>query len=197
VNLTTYFSNNWIALAPFAFSFSPSIVKILPNAVKNSGGDTIEIYGYGFGSDPSKVTVMIGGQAATFANPGLHKFVLFDSSRRQIFLTATDHVDVYDLSAQVFRNPIEPPPMSLHRMPPSGVLRSHPDRSQLIVANFGAQSVYLINPDGVANNGAKAPVGGVAGYLNSGPAMVAATSADTVFVGLSGEGTSTGGAMDA
>jgi len=31
-------------------------------------------------------------------------------------------------------------------------------------------------------------VGGVAGFLNSGPARVAATSAQTVFVGLSGEG---------
>jgi len=63
-----------------------------------------------------------------------------------------------------------------------------PDNSQLIVADFGAQSVYLINPDGAANNGSHVVVGGVAGYLNSGPSRVAATSAQSVFVGLSGEG---------
>jgi len=28
-----------------------------------------------------------------------------------------------------------------------------PDNTQLIVADFGAQNVYLINPDGGANNG--------------------------------------------
>lgn len=67
-----------------------------------------------------------------------------------------------------------------------------PDHTQLVVADFGAQSVYLINPDGAIANGAKIAVGGVAGYLNSGPSRVAATSAQTIFVGLSGEGSSTG-----
>lgn len=37
------------------------------------------------------------------------------------------------------------------------------------------------NPDGALANGAKVAVGGVAGYLNCGPARVAATSAQTVF----------------
>jgi DNA-binding beta-propeller fold protein YncE len=78
-------------------------------------------------------------------------------------------------------------------MPRSGGLALTPDGSQLIVADFGAQNVYLISPGGAANNGAQIPVRGVAGYTNSGPARVAATSASTVFVGLSGEGGSTGG----
>jgi hypothetical protein len=257
VNLTAYFSNNWIALGPAAFSFGPSIAEIIPNAGPNSGGSTIEIYGFGFGSDPGQVTVTIGGQAAnvksvdafpsvgaslgldasypfsleritvsapagtagkadvsvnspsgsatqtksfqflassqTFADPSLYKFVLYDPSRQFVFLTATDHVGVFDLSAQVFRNPLQPPP---NGPPPDAALRGltlTPDGSQLVVADFGAQSVYLINPDGVANNGVKVPVGGVAGYLNSGPAKVAATSAQSVFVGLSGEGNSSEG----
>jgi hypothetical protein len=63
-----------------------------------------------------------------------------------------------------------------------------PDNTQLVVADFGAQNVYLINPDGGVNNGSNVFVGGVAGYLNSGPSRVAATSAQSVFVGLSGEG---------
>ncbi len=257
VDLTAYFSGNWIALAPSSFSFAPSISKILPNTSRNAGGDTMEIYGYGFGSDPGKIAVTIGGQRATvqavaalpafatalsldptypfslerltvttppgaagkadvslsapagstsapngiqylsssqtFANPGLYKFLLYDSSRQLVYLSATDHVDSFDLSLQIFRTPLQPPP---NGPPPDAALRGlalTPDRSQLVVADFGAQSVYLINPDGATNNGAKVPVGGVAGYLNSGPARVAATSGASVFVGLSGEGSSNSG----
>ncbi|HWY09531.1 MAG TPA: IPT/TIG domain-containing protein [Candidatus Acidoferrales bacterium] len=124
----------------------------------------------------------------TYANPGLYKFILYDQGRQQLYLSATDHVDVFDLNTQVFRSPLAPPP---NGPPPNAGLRGMaltPDNTQLIVADFGAQNVYLINPDGGANNGSNVFVGGVAGYLNSGPSRVAATSAQSVFVGLSGEG---------
>lgn len=128
----------------------------------------------------------------TYANAGLHKFVIYDESRQHLYLSATDHVDVFDLNQQAFGSPIEPPP---NGPPPDADLRGlalTPDYSQLVVADFGAQSVYLINPDAAADNGTAVTVGGVAGFLNSGPARVAATSAETVFVSLSGEGSSTG-----
>ncbi len=256
VNLTAYFANGWLALAPSGFSYGPSIAQVLPNASAKSGGNTIYIYGYGFGGDAGKVTVTIGGQAGTvngvdalsasssglfldsaypfpleriaisapagspgpagvtvtapsgsstlsrsfqflassqiYAHPGLYKFVLYDALRQQVFLTATDHVDVFDLQNQVFRAAIQPPP---NGPPPNAALRGlalTPDHSQLVVADFGAQSIYLIDPDGAVANGAKVAVGGVAGYVNSGPSRVAATSAQTVFVGLSGEGSSIG-----
>jgi IPT/TIG domain-containing protein len=124
----------------------------------------------------------------TYANPSLYKFIVYDQGRQQLYLSATDHVDVFDLNAQVFRSPLAPPP---NGPPPNASLRGMaltPDNTQLIVADFGAQHVYLINPDGAANNGSSVLVGGVAGYLNSGPSRVAATSAQSVFVGLSGEG---------
>ena len=124
----------------------------------------------------------------TYANPSLYKFILYDQGRQQLYLSATDHVDVFDLTAQVFRSPLSPPP---NGPPPDAGLRGMaltPDNTQLIVADFGAQNVYLINPDGGGNNGSNVFVGGVAGYLNSGPSRVAATSAQSVFVGLSGEG---------
>jgi IPT/TIG domain len=250
--LIAYFSNGWIAAAPEAFSYGPTVQQILPNAGTSAGGDTIYLIGHGFGSSAGGITVKIGGQAATvqkvealpafaaalsldstypipleritlttpagsagkadialttpagstalpksfqylaarqtFANPSLYKFIVYDQSRQQLYLAATDHVDVFDLNAQVFRAPLEPPP---NGPPPDAGLRGMaltPDSSQLIVADFGAQSVYLINPDGAAYNGSRVSVGGVAGYLNSGPSRVAATSAQTVFVGLSGEG---------
>src|SRR6266478_1806374 len=51
VNVTAFFDNGWLALAPDAFSYGPQILQILPNAGSNSGGDLVQIYGYGFGSD--------------------------------------------------------------------------------------------------------------------------------------------------
>jgi IPT/TIG domain len=232
------------------------VQSILPNSASPSGGDTVVLYGYGFGSHPTQIKITIGGQAATvqkvealsnilatsaldaaypfslervtlaspagspgkadiavttpsgsitlpksfkylsssqtFSHPGLYKFILYDQQRQQLYVTATDHIDTFNLSTQVFGAPIGPPP---NGPPPDAALRGlalTPDGSQLIVADFGAQSVYLINPDGGANNGAKVPVGGVPGFLNSGPARVSATSAQTVFVGLSGEGTASG-----
>jgi IPT/TIG domain len=252
VNLMAYFSNGGLALAPDGFSYGPTILRVFPNAGASSGGDTIFILGYGFGSAAGNVTVKIGGQSGavqkvetlpsfsagmgldpaypfaleritvttppgtagkadislsatsgstmlaksfqylgssqTYPNPALYKFVLYDQPRQKIYLTATDHIDAFDLKASVFGSAMEPPP---NGPPPDAALRGlalTPDGSQLIVADFGAQSVYLINPDGGANNGATVPVGGVAGYLNSGPARVAATSAQTVFVGLTGDG---------
>jgi len=257
VNLTAYFSNGWIAVAPAAFSYGPAILQVFPDAGSQTGGDTLYLFGFGFGTSTGSLTVTIGGAAATvqkveslpsfasalsldasypfsleritvttppgspgkagisitapsgnttapksfqylsasatFPHSGSYKFLLNDDQRQQIYLSATDHVDVFDRTTQVFRSPIEPPP---NGPPPDAGLRGlalTPDRSQLIVADFGAQSVYLISPDGGANNGAQVPVGGVPGYANSGPARVAATSAATVFVGLSGEGGATGG----
>jgi len=61
VHATAYFGNGWLALAPDAFSYGPQILQILPNAGATSGGDSVQIYGYGFGSDAARITVKIGG----------------------------------------------------------------------------------------------------------------------------------------
>ena len=253
VNLTAYFQNGWLAIAPDAFSYGPQILRILPNAGSNAGGDLVQIYGYGFGSDPTKITVKIGGANAvvqkvenvttmaasigldasypfsleritlqappgasgktdvfvsaaagstmsaksfqflqgiqSYAKPAFFKFVLYDQKRQRIYLTNIDHVDGFDLQQNIFLAPLQPP----GGPPPNAGLRGlalTPDSGQLVVADFGAQSVYLLDP--VLGTGTTVPVGGVPGFTNSGPARVAATSTQTVFVGLSGEGGSTG-----
>ncbi len=253
VNLTAYFQNGWLAIAPDAFSYGPQILQLLPNAGMNTGGDSVQIYGYGFGSDPTKITATIGGanaavqkvesvtslaaslgldasypfslervtlqappgssgQADAFvstpagsttaagsfqflqsvqshAKSGLFKFLLYDRKRQRIYLTNIDHVDVFDFQQNAFLSPLLPP----GGPPPAAGLRGlalTPDGSQLIVADFGAQNVYLLDP--VAGTGTIVHVGGVPGFTNSGPARVASTSLQTVFVGLSGEGGSTG-----
>jgi hypothetical protein len=65
VNLAAYFPSGWIAIAPDAFSYGPQILKTLPNAGNNAGGDVVQIYGYGFGSDANRPAVTVGGTAAT------------------------------------------------------------------------------------------------------------------------------------
>jgi DNA-binding beta-propeller fold protein YncE len=250
VNLTAFFPGGWLALAPDAFSYGPQILEILPNAGAKIGDTAIQVYGYGFGSDPTQMAATIDGAAATiesivnvtsiapslgfdatypfslqcvtlstppgapgkadvtissaagtatakgsfqylqsvqvFAKAAVYRFLLYDRQRQWLYLSATDHVDVFDLHAGLFHStPLTPPGGA----PPSAALRGlslTPDGTQLVVADFGAQSLYLINPDSAAAS--RVAVGGVAGFLNSGPARVAATNTQTVFVGMSGEG---------
>lgn len=253
VNLTAYFENSWLALAPDAFSYGPQILQVLPNAGTSSGGDSMQIYGHGFGTDPTKINVTIGGAAATvknvenlttiapslaldasypfpieritlqmpagspgkadilisapsgsatcpkafqylqsvhsYAKPAFFKFLVYDQPRQRIYLSNIDHVDVFDLQQSLFVLLIEPPGGVL---PNAGLrgLALTPDGSQLIVADFGTQNVYLLDP--VKGTGTTVFVGGVSGFTSSGPARVAATRVQTVFVGLSGEGGSSG-----
>lgn len=189
INLTAYFANGWLGLAPLGFSYGPSIAQVLPNTGSQSGGSVVYLYGYGFGGDASKVAVSIAGQTSTvqkvdglpassgglavdssypfpleritlstpagspgtadisvttpsgsttlsrsfqflaspqnYANPGLYKFILYDASRQQVFLTATDHVAVPGLTlhptgALVYEPfldgppPSAPPAMGIH-----------------------------------------------------------------------------------
>src|SRR5229473_4304174 len=65
VNVASYFQNGWLAIAPDAFSYGPQILQLLPNAGASAGGDSVQIYGYGFGGDATKITVKIGGANAT------------------------------------------------------------------------------------------------------------------------------------
>ena len=252
-NVTAFFQNTWLALAPDAFSYGPQILQILPNAGMSAGGDTVQIYGYGFGSDPTSIAVQIGGTVATvqsvqsvsnivsslgidssypfpiecitlqtpagsageadvavtspagsatsskafqflqsvqsFPKSALYKFLLYDQQRQHVYLSATDHVDVFDLQQSAFVAPLALPggPTIFTDLRGMALI---PGASQLVVADFGDQSVYLINPD--TGSGSAIAVGGVSGFANSGPARVAATSTQAVFVGLSGEGGSSG-----
>ena len=253
VNLTSYFQNGWLAIAPDAFSYGPQILQLLPNAGVNTGGDSVQIYGYGFGSDATKITVKIGGANATVqkvesvtgiasslgldasypfslqritlqtpvgssgkadvfvsgpagsttaaksfqylqsvqvhSKAGFLRFLLYDQGRQHIYLTDLDHVDVFGLQQNTFLTALQPPGGPAPNIGLRGLALT-PDGSQLVVADFGAQNIYLLDP--VKGTGTTVPVGGIPGFTNSGPARVAATSTQTVFVGLSGEGGSSG-----
>ncbi len=247
-------ANHWLAIAPEAFSYGPKILRVLPDAGVSTGGDAVQITGYGFGSDPSGISVKIGGAnaivesvdsiaaitaeseldttypfpveritlqtppglagnadvvvtassgsataarsfqyvvaAQSYAKPGFFRFIQYDQKRQRVYLTNIDHADVFDLQLGTFVAPIQPP----GGPPPNAGWRGlsmTPDGSRLVIADFGAQSVYLLDPDTGA--GGATFVGGISGIANSGPSRVAATSTQTVFVSISAEGGSGGG----
>ena len=254
VNVSAFFPDGWSVIAPDAFSYGPQVLELLPNAGNKNGNEAISLYGYGFGADPGKVSVKIGGATATvqkieqvtsitsslgldatfpfplqrvtlltpagspgiadvvvvspdgtatlsrgfeylqseqvFAKPGLYKFLVYDQNRQHLYLSNIDHVDVFDLASSQFLSGLQPP----GGPPPNSGLRGLallPDSSQLVIADFGAQSIYVINPD--TSSGTISFVGGISGYVNSGPSRVAATSAKTVFIGMSAEGSAQNG----
>ena len=260
VNVAAYFPSGWFDVAPDGFSYGPRILKVLPNSGSNSGGDLVQIYGYGFGNSTSGVSVRIGGASAAvrqvqnvtqlaapvgldstyafplesitvqspsgtpgkadvvvtspagtasaplgfqylqsaqvFAKPALYKFILYDQRRQFVYLSATDHIDAFDLNAGAFKPALAvycPSKMLPGPCPNAGLrgMALTPDGSQLLVADFGSQNVYLLNPDSPGSV-SFVSVGGVPGFSASGPARVAPTSAQTVFVGMSGEGSSLG-----
>jgi len=249
VNVAAYFPSGWLALAPDGFSYGPQILQALPNAVSSLGGDIVQVYGYGFGSDANPPTVTIGGATATIqkienvaaiepslgldstypfplecitmktpfgtsgkadivvasangsaiasraieylqsvqvnANPGLYKFLLYDQGRQFIYLSADDKIDVFDLKAGAFKPgglPVYCPSRMLAGPCPDADLRGlalTPDGTQLVVADFGSQNIFLLDPD----------VPGMVSYVpvnapGFGPARVVATSTQTAFVSL-------------
>jgi hypothetical protein len=249
VNVAAYFPSGWLALAPDAFSYGPQILKTLPNAGNKTGGDAVQICGYGLGTDANRPNVTIGGVAASIqkienisalepslgldstypfslecvtlqtppgtpgnadivltssngtatashsfqylqsvqvnANPGLYKFLLYDQKRQFIYLSYDAGIDVFDLQAGSFKPgglPIYCPSRMLAGPCPDADVRGMaltPDGKQLLVADFGSQNIFLLNPDspGMVSY---VPVN-VPGF---GPARIAATNAQTAFVSL-------------
>jgi len=142
------------------------------------------------GSTTAKLSFQYLQSEQIFAKAGFYKFILYDQNRQRIYLSNIDGLDAFDLSSESFRSGILPP-----GGPPANALIRQAaltaDATQLVVADFGAQSIYLIDPDTASGSAVK--VGSVPGDANSGPVRVAATSAQTAFVGLAGY---SGGASD-
>jgi len=73
VNVLATFADNWLTMAPLAFSYGPEVEYFLPMGDAPSGGSQLTILGYGFGTESSQIRVSIGGSPAqvvgsSFAN---------------------------------------------------------------------------------------------------------------------------------
>jgi hypothetical protein len=119
-------------------------------------------------------------------------FVLYDSQRHWVYLSAGDHIDVFSADAAQFLTPITPPSVSGARKFLGLALT--PDKSKLLAANFADVSVAIIDPDNPSTSKAvQIPVN----VANSpGVADVIATSTGKVFVdGVSGTFSGCGGQL--
>jgi hypothetical protein len=89
----------------------------------------------------------------------------YDSTRKRVYLSAGNHVDVFDVASNSFVSPIALP--NLHGSSMAAGLTVTPDGSRLLVSNAGDSSIAVIDPDnpssGVAVNIPFVPVapGGV------------------------------------
>ena len=119
-------------------------------------------------------------------------YVLYDPQRHWVYLSAGDHIDVFNADTSQFLTPITPPSVSAARLIRGLALT--PDNSKLLAANFGDISVAIIDPDNPSSatavpipvNVANAP----------GVAAVVATSSGKVFVdGVSGTFSGCGGLL--
>ena len=137
------------------------------------------------GTATAKKAVQFLQDARTITRAGFFKFIAYDQGRKRVYVTATDRIEVFDTVSEQFLTALTPP----GGPPPSAALRGMgltADGAQLVVADFGARNLYLLNPD-VVGSGNTVSVRGVTGFPISGPARVAATSTGKVFVGMSVE----------
>ena len=144
-------------------SYPFSLERITLQTPASSSGKADVFLSTPAGSATSAKSFQFVQSIRSYAKPALFKFLLYDQVRQHIYLTNIDHVDVFDLQQNIFLGPLQPP----GGPPPNAGLRGlalTPDSSQLIVADFGAQSVYLLDP--VLGTGTTVPVGGVPGFTS-------------------------------
>jgi hypothetical protein len=118
-----------------------------------------------------------------YSSPDTLSFVLYDSQRHWVYLSAGDHIDVFSADTGQFLAPIVPPSISGTRRILGLALT--PDKSKLLAANFADISVAIINPD----NPSSSTVTRIPVNVGNAPGVadVVATSTGKVFVdGVSG-----------
>lgn len=224
----------------FTYGLIPFTSPVL--AAPSSGGVSLDLFGYGFGSDiGSSLQVQIGSASASiqknvlfpaeymfgypfpldhvrgsapagsfgaadvtitssagtgkipngfhfvqvsdYPSPDTLKFVLYDPHRSQLYLSATNHIDVFSLASHTFLTSITPPTLSGSALMLGLALT--PDGSSLLAANYADNSIAIINPDNPST--AKAvqvvPPGSTTGTL--GPTQLVVSSLNHVLVAVS------------
>jgi IPT/TIG domain len=121
-----------------------------------------------------------------YASPDTFTAVLLDPARKQLYLSAGDHVDVFSLSSNQFVAPIELSASGATKL--FAGLALTPDGSLLLAADIPDGSVAVVNPDSPTSSYVipiAAPTVGESGCTN-GPMYVAPTTNNQAFVMLGG-----------
>jgi hypothetical protein len=116
-----------------------------------------------------------------FPRAGEFRFVTYDAQRQRVYLTNTQQVEVFDLGTSTFLTPLTPPGGVVANSDLRQVVLT-PDRTQLVVADFGAQAVYFLNPDKPGSGTTVAIPLSLLTMPGNGPARLAVTSTGKVFV---------------
>lgn len=149
---------------------------------------------------PVDITIASAAGKATFLN-GLHylqdvrdypssdvfQFVLYDSKRQQVYLSAGTHIDVFSISGRAFVSPITPPSLSGNTQILGLALT--PDNSKLLAANQADNSLSVIDPDNPSSAQVVQILAPSSAPSTVGPTEVVATSTNQAFVITSGGGT--------
>jgi hypothetical protein len=114
-----------------------------------------------------------------FASADSFQYLLYDTHRTQVYLVAPDHIDVFSVGSNSYGTPINVPSVGGTRLL-SGIALT-PDGSKLLVANFGDNSVAIINPDSPTSGAVAVAFPPTAPYT-LGPFKIAATSTNTAIV---------------
>ena len=118
-----------------------------------------------------------------YSSADVFTYLLYDSHRNHLYLSAGDHVDVFSLATQSFLSPITVPSISGARQLQGLTLT--PDGSKLLVANHSDLSVAILNPDN-PTVGATATIFPLAGLpFSPGPFQIATTSTNKALVSTS------------
>jgi hypothetical protein len=109
-------------------------------------------------------------------------YLLYDSHRKLVYVSAGDHIDVFSLASESFGTPITVPSNSGNRLILGLALT--PDGSRLLAANQSDQSVAIINPDNPTSGAVAVSLATVLAEMagSPGPFQIATTSTNQAFV---------------
>ena len=122
-----------------------------------------------------------------YSGTSSYRAILYDSGRNQLYLSASDHIDVFSLTTNTFLTPIKPPALGTTTLFAGMTLT--PDGSSLLVADLmdGSLAVVNLNTPAASTAIPVAPINTTTyAPCVTGPSYVAATSTSLTFVTLGG-----------
>jgi hypothetical protein len=117
-----------------------------------------------------------------YSTPDTATDVLYDPARQQVYLSGTDHIDVFSLASKQWLKPLKP--ATLGSQSQFRGLALTPDGTQLLAANILDNSLGVINPDAPSQTFALSIPAAIPGSpgCGTGPYAVAGLAGNLAFV---------------